>query len=192
MPARTPARSTSTRARAALLVAVLPAAALTACADDGTPEAQFNDADVAFVSGMLPHHTQAIDMVEMSAGRDLRPAVADLMADVEAAQAPEIETMTQWLEMRGVETADDGHAHEHGSEDLADSMMTAQDMADLEDAGDRAFERLWLELMIEHHEGAVAMAETELADVTNPVAQEMAQDIVDSQSAESTLMEGLL
>ncbi|MCM0619261.1 DUF305 domain-containing protein [Nocardioides sp. BSK12Z-4] len=128
----------------------------------------------------------------MSAGRDLRPAVADLMADVEAAQAPEIETMTQWLEMRGVETADDGHAHEHGSEDLADSMMTAQDMADLEDAGDRAFERLWLELMIEHHEGAVAMAETELADVTNPVAQEMAQDIVDSQSAESTLMEGLL
>ena len=81
---------------------------LTACGDDGsTSDAQaeqtapngdvFNDADVSFSTDMIPHHAQALVMVDMARGRDLSPATQQLTADIQAAQGPEIEQMVGWL-----------------------------------------------------------------------------------------------
>ena len=86
--------------------------AVTACGDDNSSsDAQaeqtapngdvFNDADVSFATHMIPHHAQALVMVDMADGRDLSPEVQQLTADIRATQGPEIEQMVGWLEPVG-------------------------------------------------------------------------------------------
>ena len=165
---------------------------------------EHNDADVAFATDMIQHHAQALSMVDLTMGRDLDPEVQALADDIRAAQAPEIEVMSDWLQEWGEDIpetvrdhANAGHDTEdmdHG--DMGDSempgMMSAEDMQALEDASDAEFQDLWLEMMVEHHEGAVEMAETEIADGQFNSAVDLAENIVESQTAEIKKMEGLL
>ncbi|TYP88640.1 DUF305 domain-containing protein [Blastococcus xanthinilyticus] len=159
-------------------------------ADDATAH---NDADVAFVQGMLPHHEGALRMAQLADGRAYDPRVIDLANRIEAAQGPEIETMTGWLEAWGEPLPeDDMGGMDHGSGGMDMEGMTEEDMTALDSTSGAEFDRMFLEMMIPHHQGAVDMAETEIADGSNPDAVDMAREIVESQTAEIEEMQTLL
>lgn len=145
-------------------------------------------ADVMFARMMYPHHAQAVEMASMVEGRSTNPDVIALAAEIESAQQPEMDRMVTWLEEWGqpAPTSDMG---EMGG---MDGMMSAQDMESLMALSGEEFDREWLTMMIEHHEGAVEMAETEIADGSNPDAISMARSIVESQNAEIERMQQLL
>lgn len=159
-------------------------------------QAGFNDADVAFAQGMLPHHRQAVEMAGMVDGRTENSQIIDLAARITAAQGPEIDTLTGWLADWGQDvpagSGDMGgmvHGSSHGG---TDGMMSAEDMDALEASSGAEFDELFLDQMIEHHSGAVEMARTEISDGEFPDAVQMATDVVDSQTAEIAEMEQLL
>ncbi|TDD69840.1 DUF305 domain-containing protein [Jiangella aurantiaca] len=160
-------------------------------------EAEFNDADVDFAQGMIPHHEQAVEMAQVVPDQGVSPELIELADAIEAAQQPEIDQMTAMLERWSEDApSDDPHAG-HGSGDMdmdmdMEGMMSAGDMEALGAAAGAEFEQMFLTMMIEHHEGAIAMAETELAEGQDPEAQELAQTIIDAQQAEITQMEQML
>lgn len=193
------------------LLATLLAAMFTtvACGDDqddpaiGTRTAQngdkINDADVGFATDMIQHHAQALQMVDMTAGRDLDPQVDQLVEDIRAAQAPEIDTMAAWLTGWGEpvpETPrDHGNAHGDGTAEVdpdMPGMMSENEMADLESAEGAEFQRMWLEAMIEHHQGAIEMAQAERSEGEFKPAIDLAESIETSQQQQITLMRKLL
>lgn len=151
-----------------------------------------NDADVAFVQGMLPHHQGAIEMAQLADGRSADPRVLDLADRIEAEQQPEIETLTGWLAEWGVEAGATDASTGHGGMDHGGGTVSEQDTAALEDATGTEFDRLFLEQMIEHHRGAVGMAETEIADGQDADAIALAESIRDGQTAEIAEMQQLL
>lgn len=180
-----------TPALAALVLAL--SLALSACGSDAEDN---NEADVAFATEMLQHHSQAIEMVDLTEGRTLDPEVARLAEQIKAAQAPEIETMTEWLTEWGEPVPDVGGGMSNMDGMEMDSsmpgMMSADEMTELENAPDGEFQQLWLEMMIEHHTGAVEMAETEESDGQYQPALDLAEEIQESQTAEIETMQDLL
>jgi uncharacterized protein (DUF305 family) len=157
--------------------------------------AAFNDADVAFVNGMIPHHQQAIDMSAMVPTRSTNDAVIKLAADVSAAQTPEIQVMkvllVQWNSANDPQAADQDQHQDHG--DMAmDGTMDPATMGRLESLQGTEFDTLWLQSMIGHHEGAITMAQTELASGTNDDAKRLAQQIITAQQGEITQMKQML
>ena len=179
-------------------LALVGCAATPSSAPASTPpssvaaDAQFNDQDVTFLSDMIPHHAQALLMVDMTDGRELTPAFADLTQGIEAAQGPEIDQMSDWLGSWGYDVPDTAsHMGMMGS-DNGMGMMTDEDTETLGGMMGGDFEAMWLRMMIKHHEGAVSMSQTELKDGVNPEARDLAQRIVDAQEAEIALMEQLL
>ena len=199
-------------AGAATLTALLAVTAVACGTDDGAETStqvsttEHNDADVAFASDMLQHHAQALSMVDLTRDRPLDSKVQQLTEQIRDAQAPEIELFSDWLTEWGEEippTVRDHVNAGHGSDDSSDptadldhgdmpGMMTAEEMDELESASDSEFQTLWLEMMIEHHAGAVAMAEGHQEDGRYAPAVDLAGDIVESQSAEIEAMRGLL
>ena len=171
----------------------------SAGAESSDESAEFDNADVTFVQGMIPHHRGALAMAQMADGRAEDPRVTELANRIEAAQEPEIETMTGWLEEWGEplpeETDDSTGSMDHGSMDMGGSGMegmSTEDMAALEAASGPEFDRMWLEMMVIHHRGAVEMAQTEIAEGSNAEAVALAEEIADSQAAEIEEMETLL
>jgi len=155
--------------------------------------AAHNDADVAFVQGMLPHHEGALAMAQLADGRASDPRVIDLGDRIEAAQGPEIEMMTGWLEAwEEPLPQEDMGGMGHGSGGMDMEGMSEEDMTALDSSSGVEFDRMFLEMMIPHHQGAVDMAETEIADGSNPDAVDMARGIVQSQTAEIEEMQTLL
>ena len=152
-----------------------------------------NDADIAFLSGMKPHHEQAVQMSDMVLAADPPAPVAELARQVKAAQAPEIEQMEQMLADLGQDA--DGHMMGEGmGEGMAEhgGMMSGADMKQLMDATGTDAARMYLEGMIEHHEGALDSAEAQIADGEYEPAVELARQIAKDQAAEIAKMEGLL
>ena len=166
--------------------------------DSADSNEAFNNADVKFVQGMIPHHRGALAMAQLADGRAEDPRVIDLAGRIEAAQEPEIETMTSWLEEWGEPVPEESGSSMGGMDhgDMGGGMdmggMSSEDMAAMEAASGAEFDRMFLEMMIEHHRGAVEMAETEIADGAYPDAVAMAQEIAESQTAEIQEMETLL
>lgn len=162
-----------------------------------TAQGEHNPADVAFAQGMIPHHRQAVEMAEQAASRTENPEVLDLAARIGAAQGPEIAIMTGWLQEWGAEVPEPGAMDGMSGMDGMDrggmgGMMTPEEMTQLGQASGAAFDRMFLEMMSEHHRGAVEMAQVELDDGSDPEAMQLAQNIVDTQQAEITEMEELL
>jgi len=144
------------------------------------------DADVMFASMMIPRHAQAIEMSDTLLAKDgIDERVAALAQEIKAAQQPEIDKMQGWLDAWGAE-ASDGHAMHHG-----DGMMSADDMAMLENATGSEAEKLFLSQMITHHRGAVDMAQAEIEDGSDTAAVSLARSIVEAQMAEIAEMEQL-
>ncbi len=202
--------------------------ATTSASASGTAEqgGAHNEADVAYVQMMIPHHEQAVEMAELVPSRSSNPDVVALAAQIEQAQAPEIEQMEGWLKAWGEpapsnvpmpgngETTAGGMDHGgmgHGSampsmpmtsmpgmsgmpgmEGGGHGMMTGDQMQALESAKGPEFDRMWLEMMIEHHRGAVASSEQILNTGESEQVRQLAQQIVSSQQAEIAQMETLL
>jgi uncharacterized protein (DUF305 family) len=173
--------------------------AVSGCAgDDGAdapPTGQamtFNKADVDFVQSMIPHHVQAVMMSDMAEAAAKDPWVRELAEEIEAAQQPEIDLMRSWLDEWDVEEADAaGHmAMGHGSDGAGmRGMMTAAALDGLSDAQGGAFDTMFLSMMIEHHEGAVEMAESVIEEGMDPRVEELAEDIVVAQTKEIAAMQ---
>lgn len=176
---------------------------LAACGEDDGPstatdtsaDVDFNEADVAFAQGMIPHHEQAVMMSKMAESHAESPEVKALAADIEAAQGPEIETMLQWLEDWGQDapTGSMGHGDMgHGTSSEMPGMMDDDQLRDLDRSMGGNWDRMFLTMMIQHHEGAIEMAATEQAEGQNPDAIALAEQIETSQTAEIAVMEDLL
>ena len=159
--------------------------------------ADFNDADVTFVEGMYPHHAQAVNMAALVDGRTENAQVIELAQAIEAVQAPEMEQMNALLTAWGQPAASaDMGGMDMGGMDMGSGgmtgMMSQEDMDMLSTANGAEFDSMWLTMMIEHHKGAIEMAQIELADGSNPDAKELASTIVDAQQSEISTMESLL
>ena len=152
--------------------------------------ADFNDADTMFAQMMIPHHAQAVAMSDTMLKKEGIPAaVTDLATKIKAAQGPEIEKMTGWLETWGQPTeipTDMPSAHSMSG------MMGEDDMAKLEATEGTEAAKLFLTQMIAHHEGAVMMAKIETTDGKNAEAVQLSKEIVSSQQAEIQEMKDLL
>jgi uncharacterized protein (DUF305 family) len=143
--------------------------------------------DVMFAQMMIPHHEQAVEMAELALQNDSASTeITDLATQIKAAQGPEIETMNRWLREWNAPT---GGAMSHGG---SGGMMTEADMKELSEATGDDFNRMWLTMMIEHHQGAVEMAEGVLQTTSNPEVEQMAQAIVEGQKKEIATMRGML
>lgn len=176
------------------------------------PAAQaHNRADITFATEMIPHHAQAVSMSALAARQASAPRVKDLAARIEAAQQPEIDQMSGWLRAWNAPVPDtdapgtggmSGMAHgdtsqnsqsgmSHGSGAMP-GMMSQQQTHQLSQANGAAFDAMFLQMMIGHHQGAVTMSQTELADGENTDAKTLAQSIITAQQREITEMQTML
>lgn len=164
-----------------------------ASAPTGSAQAErnHNDADTTFAQAMIVHHEGAIEMANLAVRKAESQEVRDLAENIAAAQGPEIEMMTNWLESWGEDTTPMPGMEDHGGMDM-DGMSQQEAMNELEDLSGADFDRRFLELMIAHHEGAVAMAEDQLVDGRNPEALQLAGKIIDDQQAEIAEMRRML
>lgn len=189
-------RSFQRRLGALALTALLAFAA--ACggeepASDSSASDTHNEADVSFATDMISHHAQAVEMADMAIDKAESSEVVDLANQIKDAQQPEIDTMSGWLEAWDEPVPDTSMDSMSGMDpgDMA-GMMTEEDMKRLDEASGARFEQLWLEMMIEHHSGAVDMAETELEEGENAEAKALAQTIIEAQEKEIATMEDLV
>ncbi|MFC3689998.1 DUF305 domain-containing protein [Aquipuribacter hungaricus] len=151
--------------------------------------AVYSDADVAFVMDMVPHHTQALRLAELAPDRARDPRVLAVAERIAAGQGPEIEVMQAWLQTQGLPPADE--EGDHTDHQGMPGMTTDEQMLRLVAAEDGEFDRMFLELMTTHHEGAIQMAQ-DAVDARNPVVTEMVDEVVASQGAEIDRMQQVL
>ena len=185
---------TKARKRIAMGSAVVAVALLLgACGnDDPTPQGDegtagsgsFNEADVTFLQDMVAHHEQAIEMAEMVEGRTDRPELQELASNIISSQTAEIEEIDGLLEDAGEEGADDGgmgHDMDTGGSDMG---MSQEEMDALMDVQGEEFDKMFSEMMIRHHEAAIAMSEEVLENGENAEVATLAQGIIDEQQKE--------
>lgn len=144
-----------------------------------------DDQDVMFAQMMLPHHEQAVEMSDalLAKGDGVDPDVATLAEQIKAEQGPEIIQLASWLQGWG-EPSESGHS--------MSGMMSDSDMTDLDQASARDAGKLFLQQMVQHHEGAVDMARSEVDKGMNTDAVAMAKSIVSSQTEQITQMKDML
>jgi uncharacterized protein (DUF305 family) len=157
---------------------------------------EFNDADVTFAQSMIPHHEQAVVMAKMAKSHASSSEVKDLAAKIEAAQGPEITMMSGWLKTWGEDVPSGSGMGGMGGMNYGSGgmpgMMGDDDMMSLDSATGAGFGRMFLTMMIVHHEGAIEMAKTEQVDGKNKAAVALAQKIESDQTAEIAVMKDLL
>lgn len=150
--------------------------------------------DVAFVRAMIPHHRQALEMTALAPTRTTRDDVRRIAERIARAQGDEIAAMERWLRRRGLAAAGGAHAH-HGAAHAMPGMLTREELTQLERAAGPVFDRLFLEKMIRHHEGALIMVKQLFA---NPGAArdselyQIAADVDADQRAEIARLQSLL
>lgn len=200
------------RAITALLLIVAAGSVATACGTDSLHSAMGHDdtggshdgmthspeqmgtgreADVMFTQQMIPHHQQAVAMADLALdpAHEAGPGVRDLAQRIKTAQAREIADMQGWLAEWGADAPSD-HMDHMGANGMG--MMSADQMDALEQAKGAEFDRLWLEGMIVHHEGALMMASHIATRGDDPRVQKLSDAIESSQTAEIAEMKKLL
>ena len=179
--------------------------------------AAHNRADMMFAHMMIPHHRQAIEMSDLVLGKQgMDPRVVELATQIKAAQGPEIQQMQGWLDEWNMDMNDmpghgdmgdmPGHGGMDGSGSMApgmpgmgsmgmggmDGMLSPADMQSLRDAQGVEANKLFLTGMIQHHEGAITMAQNEIKNGEFPEAIELSKAIVQSQQKEIDTMTEIL
>ena len=149
-------------------------------------DGDLNMSDVMFVQMMIPHHEQAVEMAELAPGAGASPEVQELASEISAAQGPEITQMEAMLDRWGV-----GQMMDHSGHQMA-GMVSDADMDRLRATSGAEFDRLFLELMIAHHEGAIDMAQDPLANGEDPELRTLLEAIVEAQTAEIAQMQQML
>ncbi|MEU8006053.1 DUF305 domain-containing protein [Catellatospora sp. NPDC049111] len=198
---------------AVLTTVVLAAGATAGCAGTRTqqsapahpaavaqpsPTQQFNDTDVQFLQQMIVHHQQALMMSRMAAATAPDADVKQLAVEIEQEQTPEIEQMSAWLQQWGkpVPSMGPGMALPSMSPPMGRGMMPSMgpmpDMGRMQNMTGEQFDRMFLQMMIAHHEGAVAMAKAEIAGGANPAVKQLAAKIQASQTAQIEQMRQML
>jgi uncharacterized protein (DUF305 family) len=165
----------------------------SASAAPSATRTDFNEADVMFLQMMYPHHAQAIDMAKLVPGRSQNQQVITLAQNIEKAQGPEMSQMTGLLTSFG-KPAPSAEMSGHDMPGMGGmpGMMSAEQMNNLKGLSGKAFDQAWLQMMIDHHTGAITMSDTELRDGSNPDVKKMAEAITANQQAEITQMRGML
>lgn len=146
-----------------------------------------NSADVRYVQMMIRHHAQALEMTKLAPSRAASAPVKRLTERITAAQQPEIGAMKGWLSRHGRTEGSGGHDDHAGMP----GMATDQQLKQLRAAKGAAFDKLFLKLMITHHQGAVTMATEVLSEGNNVQVEEMAGDVVAQQTTEIGRMRAL-
>ncbi len=152
-------------------------------ADDDSP----NSADVSYARMMIQHHTQALEMTELAPEQAESGQVKKLAERISAAQGPEVGAMRGWLKTHGEKETGGGHDHA-----AMPGMATGAQLQQLRAARGKAFDRLFLTLMITHHEGAISMATDVKGQGNNVRIEEMADDVVAQQTSEIARMRAML
>ncbi|WP_433326060.1 DUF305 domain-containing protein [Spirillospora sp. CA-294931] len=154
-------------------------------------------AEIKFVQMMIPHHQQAIEMSTLAPGQASDSQVKSLARRIDAGQAVEISAMQSWLK-QNVKTPTTGHGG-HGGPSASPSahtgmagMATPQQMTQLKAARGGDFDKLYLNLMITHHQGALTMVKDVVDKGTDVTVQQMARDVQSTQQAEINRMRALL
>lgn len=161
----------------------------SACSSATDPEAtspRHNEADVTFAQDMIPHHEQAVEMAEIGSKSD-NVAIRDLAGQIERQQEPEIEKMENLLQEWG-ESMGMGEHHMASMP----GMMSEGELDALKSASGTSLDRMFLTMMVEHHEGAVKMAEVETSEGESQDAIALAEDIAEAQRSEVEEMNQLL
>lgn len=160
------------------------------------PATAGSEAEIVFAQSMIPHHQQAVQMADMALETSSNPAVIALAKEIKKAQDPEIALMKEWLTAWGAEVPMDMDMEgmDHSGMDMGgmEGMMSDEDMSMLSMSTGAEFDRMWLEMMIVHHEGAVVMAEDVLATSPSPDVQKLADAIIEAQTKEIAEMRELL
>jgi uncharacterized protein (DUF305 family) len=164
---------------AAVLVAAIAIITITSSGGgDSTADAKATDG--AFVVEMIPHHESAIEMAEIAARRGEHAEVRELAEQIASSQATEIGALERAHERLFGQPASDGS---HGTLGLpADEMGMHMDASGL--AGEKPFDKAFIDMMVPHHQGAIRMARIELAQGEDPRLSDIAEAIIDAQTAE--------
>ncbi len=157
--------------------------------NDDSPD---DDVDGAFVTQMIPHHENAIEMAELAQEKGKHPQIIKLATNIVSSQSKEIDTLNEILDRRYGGSMD---SQDHGDLGMDESMMgmgmgmgmdmgmgMGMDMESLETA--KSFDREFIDQMIPHHQGAIRMARFELREGKDQEAKSLAMEIVDAQAAE--------
>ena len=153
--------------------------------DDESSSSKLNGADVMFLQMMIPHHQQAIDISELAIATSKDAELVALATVIRDGQAGEIVQMKNWLAQAGAGT-DMGHmGHDMGG------MLTDAQLSTLKASQGSAFDRLWLEGMTNHHDGAIHMT-TMISDAQNLAIKQFGQKIIEVQSAQNAQMKTML
>ena len=164
-----------------ILLAVLGLFLLSGCATSEQSNSEFSPSDINFAEMMIPHHEQAIEMSEIALLNTTNPDVLQLAQEIKDAQAPEIELMKSWDGVKVSTHA--GHT--------MDGMLSDGELNDLREAQGQEFDRLFLQGMIKHHEGAIVMAQDVATSMNKDVA-DLSTAIITAQELEIAAMKELL
>ena len=164
-----------------LFLVLIGALLLSGCAASTQSNSEYSSDDIAFAEMMIPHHEQAIEMSEIAFLNTTNPDVLQLAQEIKVTQSPEIDLMMSWTGVKASTHA--GH--------MMDGMLSQNELSDLREAKDKAFDRLFLEGMIKHHEGAIEMAQDVAASKNKDVAN-LSAAIISAQELEISKMKELL
>lgn len=168
------------------------------------PAGPHNQADITFTQLMLVHHQGAVDMADLAPSRAASSKVNDLAVKIKAEQTPEIAEMNGWLAAWMPASTPSGMPMSSGARQsmpgmtggsagsAMPGMMSTAQMNQLTAAKGAAFDKMFVTMMITHHQGAVTMAKTEKASGQNAAALKLAASIIASQTAEIAEMQELL
>ncbi len=156
-----------------------------------------NQADVTFAQQMIPHHQQAIQMSDVIlAKQEIDPRVVDTANQIKVAQGPENEQMQGWLTQWGQRTPHSGSTTPSGSSmpsgPKMPGMMSDQEMTALQNSEGVEASKLFLTMMIHHHQGAITMAQTEQKSGQNAPALALAKSIITNQQQQIDTLQNIL
>ena len=152
------------------------------------PDDSPNSADFSYARMMITHHGQALEMAALAPSHAGSTQVKRLAERIAAAQKPEMGAMQGWLKNNGGAKGKGGH--DHGGSAMP-GMATAAQLAQLRAAKGKAFDELFLKLMITHHQGALTMATEVLSEGNNVLVEEMANEVIAQQTSEINRMRSM-
>ncbi len=164
-----------------ILFSIFAVLTLSACSSNTEKISEYSSQDIMFAEMMIPHHEQAIVMSDIALTNTTNPEILKLAQEIKDAQSPEIAQMKSW---------DGVDASTHMGHTMM-GMLDEQEIADLRAATGKDFDRLFLEGMIKHHEGAIDMAKM-IDDSKNSEVAELGKAIIATQTAEIEYMQSLL
>jgi uncharacterized protein (DUF305 family) len=164
-----------------ILLVVIGLFLLSGCATSEQANSEFTPSDINFAEMMIPHHEQAIEMSEIAFKNTMNSEVLQLAQEIKDAQAPEIDLMKSWAGVKVSTHA--GH--------MMDGMLSEDELNALREARGAEFDRLFLQGMIKHHQGAIEMA-MDVKNSNSMVVADLSAAIIKQQEIEITRMEELL